>query len=563
MNSPIISIQNLSFSYPASPNPVIEDICLEIREREWISMMGPTGAGKSTFSLCLNGLVPHMQNGKWEGGVFVHGKNTTESSIPYLSSKVGVIFQDFNTQLFSSQVKLEIAFGMENFCIPQDQMQKRVEELLEDFDLMKYANTHPEELSGGERQRLAIASVLALSPRILVLDEPTTDLDPLNKEKLLSIIQKRHQEGLTILWIDHETELAFESDRLLIMDQGKIAQDTSFREFFLNPALSSRYAIRQPDIPRLYNEKMGEKMPVNFRDIMDTARKDKRPLGWKLSKERQRAYWASRTHAPSDKILIQMEELEYTYPNRTKALKGISMDIRQGEFLAILGQNGSGKTTLAKHLNGLLKPTKGRVIVNGKDTKTQSIYELSKDVGYCFQNPDNQIFASTVLEEVSFGPKNYQFSPSRISRYVNEALEAVDLIGYEHQDPFILTKGERQRIAVASILSMKPDIMIFDEPTTGLDYAQTVRMMELMNRLNQAGCTIIIITHAMWVAARYARRCVVISEGKISIDGGTHEVFAREDLLKEASLVPPDIVKLSNALGVTTLTLEEFKFCSE
>ncbi|MGA1865599.1 MAG: energy-coupling factor ABC transporter ATP-binding protein, partial [bacterium] len=265
----------------------------------------------------------------------------------------------------------------------------------------------------------------------------------------------------------------------------------------------------------------------------------------------------------SGKPVIRVEGLEHIYPNGTKALKGLNIEIKEGEFVAVIGQNGSGKTTFAKHLNGLLKPTSGRIIINGKDTKSKSIYELSKDVGFCFQNPDNQIFASSVREEVAFGPQNYQFPSSVMERNVAEALESVNLTGYEDKDPFVLTKGERQRIAVASVLSFKPGIMVFDEPTTGLDYKQMTGMMELIKSLNEEGRTIIIITHNMWVAAQYAKRCVVMADGRILLDGNTREIFSKETVLKKASLAPPDIVRLGNTLGATTLSLEEFIYCLE
>ena len=563
MNRPAIEVRDLSFSYPASKAPALKHIRIDIAEGEWVSIMGPTGAGKSTFSLCLNGLIPHMQAGKLEGSVTIFGEDAKDLSVPYLSSKVGVVFQDFNTQLFSSQVKLELAFGMENFCIRREHMKERVEALLEQFNLQRYSDSHPAELSGGERQRLAIASILALSPRILVLDEPTTDLDPLNREKLLSIVKEMGQDGLTIIWIDHDTKQAFESNRLIIMDQAELAHQTTFRDFFAKTDLAEAYRINAPDIPRLFEGKPLKKMPVNYAEAMATIKHGRKDFRWTLSGEKQKAYLAKNPPASSGKTLISIEDLCHKYPNGIEALKGVGLQVRQGDFLAIIGQNGSGKTTLAKHINGLLKPTSGRVIVNGQNNKYRSIYELSKGVGFCFQNPDNQIFASTVLEEVSFGPKNYQFPSSRIHANVKDALEAVGLAGYEEKDPFVLTRGERQRIAVASILSMKPEIIIFDEPTTGLDYSQTLSMMALIRRLNDQGCTIIIITHAMWVAAQYARRCVVMAEGKILMDDSTHEVFSKEAILKEASLRPPDIVRLGNSLGVTTLSVEEFMECLE
>ncbi len=559
-----IKAEDLSFSYPASQILALNNINLNIIEGSWVSIMGATGAGKTTLSLCLNGLIPHAQPGEMRGHVFIYGEDTLTSSIPYHSSRVGVIFQDFDSQLFSSKVELEIAFGMENFSIERDLMKKRIEELLEKFSLQKYAKTHPSELSGGERQRLAIASVFALFPKILVLDEPSTDLDPLNKKKLLSLIKELHKDGITIIWIDHETEPAFESNKLIIMENGKIAQEVKFREFFYRDDVLSRFSIKPLEITYLFKKITPVKnIPINYEESLEEIRNMTGRSKWKLSKERQKKYISKKSSLKSDKKLIIAEALCHTYSNGIKALDGINLEIKEGEFVAIIGQNGSGKTTLVKHVNGLLMPTSGRMIVKDKDTRTLSIYELSKTIGFCFQNPDNQIFASTVLEEISFGPKNFNLLPSQIDKYVKEALESVGLSGTEENDPFTLTKGERQRIAIASILSIKPEIMIFDEPTTGLDYNQILSMMELIDRLNKQGHTIIIITHCMWVAARYAERCIVMADGKILLDGDTHEVFSDEATLQRASLLPPDIVSLGNALGVTTLTVEEFMYCLE
>jgi len=559
MNAPAVAVRDLSFSYPASAAPALNSISIEIAAGAWISLMGPTGAGKSTLSLCMNGLIPALQPGTWQGSVAVCGDLTTETPVPQLSARVGVLFQDFETQLFSSQVKREIAFPMENRCMEKDRMRAQVEDMLRRFDLREFAERHPAELSGGERQRLAIASVLALSPQVLVLDEPTTDLDPLNREKLLTIVREMHKDGLTIIWIDHETELALESDRLLVMDQGAISRDTTFREFFAGAEHGGGFGIRQPDIPQLFRDTPGAEVPMTLPEAVEAAKR----RGLRLSRQKQQEYIAARSPGRPGKPVIQAEHLEYVYPNGTRALRGVSLEVREGEFVALLGQNGSGKTTLARHLNGLLKPSGGRVLVRGMDTRSRSIHELSQQVGYCFQNPDNQIFASTVLDEVSFGPRNHGVPSSLIGRRVAEALESVGLSGYEGRDPFVLTKGERQRIAVASILSMKPGIMVFDEPTTGLDYPQTIGMMELISRLNREGCTVIIITHAMWVAARYARRCVVMAQGKVLLEGETREVFEREDTLREASLLPPDITRLGNALGAATLSVEEFNYCMD
>jgi energy-coupling factor transport system ATP-binding protein len=263
------------------------------------------------------------------------------------------------------------------------------------------------------------------------------------------------------------------------------------------------------------------------------------------------------------KKIIEVNDLEYVYPGNIKALDNISMEIRQGEFLAIIGQNGSGKTTLVKHFNGLLKPSKGEVRVAGEDTKGKHVSELGKIVGYVFQNPDHQIFADTVEEEVAFGPNNLGIPREKIPLFVEEALKDVGLEGYEKCDPFSLTKGERQRVAIASILAARPHMLILDEPTTGLDYREQKSIMELLESLNRKGHTIIIITHSLWVVAEYAKRVLVLHKGKIMLDDQTRKVLSQEEKLANSFLRLPEIIRLSNRMGKTLLSVEEFKYCLE
>ena len=255
--------------------------------------------------------------------------------------------------------------------------------------------------------------------------------------------------------------------------------------------------------------------------------------------------------------IIQVEGLTHRYPNGVVALEGVDLTVRKGEFLAVLGQNGSGKTTLVKHLNGLLKPTEGSVRVNGEETTEQGLRTLGQSVGYVFQNPDHQIFSDTVSDEVAFGPKIRGMEEGEIGERVQEALAAVGLEGRGEEDPFGLTKGERQRVAVASVLAVRPEVLILDEPTTGLDHAEQRSMMDLVRSLNASGSTIIVVTHTMWVVAEYAHRAVVVREGKISLQGTVRKVFVEEDELHEAALRPPHIVSLSNALGYPVLSVEE------
>jgi energy-coupling factor transport system ATP-binding protein len=261
--------------------------------------------------------------------------------------------------------------------------------------------------------------------------------------------------------------------------------------------------------------------------------------------------------------LIEVEGLTHRYPNGVVALEGVELTVRRGEFLAVLGQNGSGKTTLVKHFNGLLQPTEGSVRVHGEETVEQGIRRLGQRVGYVFQNPDHQIFSDTVADEVSFGPKIREMQEDEIDERVEEALAAVGLEGRGDEDPFGLTKGERQRVAVASVLAVRPEVLILDEPTTGLDYAEQRSMMDLVRRLNEAGATIIVVTHTMWVVAEYAHRVVVMRNGKMFLSGTVREVFSEEEKLRDASLRPPHIVSFGNALGFPVLSVEEMTKVTE
>jgi energy-coupling factor transport system ATP-binding protein len=255
--------------------------------------------------------------------------------------------------------------------------------------------------------------------------------------------------------------------------------------------------------------------------------------------------------------VIEVEGLTHRYPNGIVALEGADLTVRKGEFLAILGQNGSGKTTLVKHFNGLLEPTEGTVRVGEDETREQGLRQLGQSVGYVFQNPDHQIFADTVADEVAFGPKIRGMEEGEIKERVEEALAAVGLEGRGEEDPFGLTKGERQRVAVASVLSVRPEVLILDEPTTGLDFAEQRSMMDLVKSLNEAGSTIIAVTHTMWVVAEYAHRAVVVRDGRVALQGTVREVFAEEDELRDASLRSPHIVEFGNALGYPVLSVEE------
>lgn len=561
-----VSIENLTFRYKDQKNGnAIENINLDIDEGQFVVIMGPSGAGKSTLANCLNGLIPHFIRGEYSGQVLINGMNTKEYPVSKMAKEIGLVFQDFESQLFSTNTKLEIAFGPENFKVERAEIEKRIKEVLKTVQLEGFEDRQPPTLSGGQKQRLAIGSVLASKPKIICMDEPTTDLDPIGKMGIFTIAKELHQEGsLTLIIIEHETEEALYADRLIIMEEGHILRDGDPEEILTDVELMDRIGIMPLQIPKYFSKVSSlesHELPLTPEEGLEKFNSLKLEIDDKEyiniineDLEREKNY---------GDVLIEVKGLEHTYPNGKTALKGVNLTIREGEFLAILGHNGSGKTTLVKHFNGLLLPTKGQVIVGGKDTKESSIFEIGKLVGYAFQNPDHQIFADTVYDEVAFSPKIRGYSETEIEERVREALKAVDMEGFEKEDPFSLTKGQRQRIAVASILSARPKVIILDEPTTGLDFKEQRQMMELIRQLNEKGHTIVMITHTMWVVSEYAHKVAVVNDGKVVLYGSTRDVFKKEEELLKTYLKTPHIVSFSNKLGKTLLSVDEMIRCTK
>jgi cobalt transport protein ATP-binding subunit len=555
---PEVSIEGLTYRYRGQQKPALKGVDLEVAEGEFVVVMGPSGAGKSTLCVSLNGLIPHFFKGKMEGEVRVGGRSTREGKVGEFAQEVGLVFQDFEAQLFSTNVALEVAFGPENFRVERGEMVERVERMLGQVRLEGFEKRTPATLSGGQKQRLAIASVLAIEPRILCLDEPTTDLDPVGKLGIFEIAEDlKDRDDVTLIVVEHETEETLDADRIIVLRDGEIVADRPAREVLRDVELLQESSVMPLQVTRFFHE-MGlwqGQLPLTPQDGVAEFRR----RGWQVNPERHGRLVeadAKREEGYGEPV-IEVEGLTYSYPNGVVALEGVDLTVRRGEFLAVLGQNGSGKTTLVKHFNGLLKPTEGTVRVGEDETTERGLRSLGQRVGYVFQNPDHQIFSDTVSEEVAFGPKIRGMDEGEIRERVEEALAAVGMEGRGDEDPFGLTKGERQRVAVASVLAVRPEVLILDEPTTGLDYAEQRSMMDLVKSLNESGSTIIAVTHTMWVVAEYAHRAVVVRDGKIALQGTVREVFVEEEELRDAALLPPHIVSFGSALGYPVLSVEE------
>ncbi|MGD0947672.1 MAG: energy-coupling factor transporter ATPase [Candidatus Binatia bacterium] len=559
-----VRLRHLSFSYAGHNGPALDDVSLAVQRGEMVVIMGATGAGKTTLAKCLNRVIPAFQPGALSGEIYLFGRALREEGVADLAGRIGLVSQDFEAQLFATNVVQEVVFGMEQLGVPADEMRLRLPRVLQAVGLHGFEARDPATLSGGEKQRLAIAATLALQPSIMVFDEPTTDLDPVGKLDIFAVLAAMRRQGYTLLVIEHEIAAAEHADRLLIMSHGRIVADDVPERVLARVDFLRQHGVRAPDLSRLAARLGLHPPPPSLDEAERMVRSKKLGVGGQRLEEEDSSPTSHISHltshrSPAISPLLSVEEVSFSYePGGALALDRVSLTIRAGDFLAIIGQNGSGKTTLAKHLNGLLSPSAGRVCLRGVDVRSLPISAVAADVGYVFQNPDHQIFAATVYDEVAFGPRNFSLPAAEIDERVRMAVDAVGLVGLERDDPFLLGKGQRQRLAVASLLALRPRLLILDEPTTGLDYLEQQRMMDLIAQLHTQGMAIVIITHTPWVVAEYVRRGVLMAGGRILVDAPLRTLFAQEALLEQAHFRAPDITRLGRRFGVTPLSVEEF-----
>ncbi len=552
-----VEAADLSFTYQDGVRAALRAIGFRQAHGEMIGIMGASGAGKSTLAKCLNRIIPEFEGGRFSGSVSIGGRALDGLRVCDVAAEVGMVFQDFEAQLFSTNVAHEVAFAMEQIGMDRATMNQRMTPALEAVGLRGFEHRDPTSLSGGEKQRLAIASVLALSPRVIVLDEPTTDLDPEGKAEVFALISQLRERGLSLIVIEHETEELRRADRVILMREGAVIAVGPPAVVMTDLELLEQSGVHPPSL----NRALAMLGIGGHAESVDDAYAA-------IVRAYPRLESSARSVAPqleaappqtNDAVaLVSVENVSFNYTGGPRVLDSISLAIRPGDFLAIVGQNGSGKTTLAKHIVGLLKPVTGRVLLEGRDRSGLRAAETAREAAYVFQNPDHQIFAATVWDEVAFGPRNFKLAPDEVERRCVEVLDAVGLLSERESDPFLLSKGERQRLAVASVLALRPRLLILDEPTTGLDYREQRRMMALVTELNRSGIAIVIITHTPWLVAEYAWRVALIRKGRKLFDGGVREFFADEELLQTASFRPPEVTRLARKFGRLALSPQEF-----
>ncbi|MGH9869257.1 MAG: ABC transporter ATP-binding protein [Candidatus Polarisedimenticolia bacterium] len=554
--SPALSARGLTFTYRQGAHPALSEVDLDLAPGEWGLLLGPTGAGKSTLARILNRTIPRFFPGRLEGTIEVAGRDTRGLTVPAMAQLVGVVFQDFETQIVSTTCLLEVAFAMESRCLPPAETQRRALALLARVGLEGFAGRDPATLSGGEKQRLVIAAVLALEAPLLVLDEPASDLDPAGREAMYALVSRL--EGTTLL-VDHDLEALPVTQRGVLLEGGRVM------EAWQGPANLPRRAarlessgVRPAPIPRLIADletRWSDRVPGDLPPDPDAFSRRLRGLGWSLS-----GSTPVRPSPPLEEILV-CDRVSHVFgegPSAVRALDDVSLAVRRAERLVIIGANGSGKTTLARHLNGLIAPTGGRVMWMGRDVRSLTARQRAREIGFVFQNPDHQIFAPTLLEEAVFGPLQQGVAPALAREQAGRALAAVGLEALEEADPFTLTKGERQRLAVASALACEPSLIVLDEPTTGLDLRQQRDLMALLDRLQEQGHALVIITHALWLVDDRTHRVALMSRGRLVAVGPPGEVLLDQETMHEAGLRLPDLARLSRAWGAPLMTADRW-----
>jgi len=452
----MIIVKDLTYSYPEADYPTLEGINLDIREGEFVLLIGPTGSGKSTFLYCLNGLIPHVFAGDIRGDIRINGISPQEITVAEISRIVGTVFQNPESQIFMLKVEDDVAFGCENLSLPKEEVIKRRDMALKEMGLLHVRNAETFNLSGGMKQRLAISSIYAMGPNIFLFDEPTTDLDSKGRGELLGIIRKLKEKGNTILLVEHQYEDFLPvTDRVIILENGKIINETK-----------------------------------SFHSIRTVSRERRCFKGYSSE--------------------IDIQDLTFGYRKEKPILKDINLNIRRGELIAVCGENGSGKTTLLKIMAGLLKPDKGRFALLGFNNP--AIEELIGRVGFLFQNPDEQLFANSVEEEIMFGPLQLKKKVDK-----EKYLKLANFNTVQKKHPQTLSRGQRQLLAILSILAMEPQVIILDEPTTGLDYNNLCSLFKILNTLVNENKTVIFSTHHMGVK-EFADRAILLEDGRIVSD---------------------------------------------
>lgn len=576
LEEPLLELKNVSFQYGTNRSEntsSVEDntyalnrVNLKIYPGEFVGIIGPSGSGKTTLASLFSGAIPHHYSGNFCGTVSIAGHDTTTLELTNIACLIGSVIQDIDAQMVAANVEDELLFGLENFGVPHDEIPNRIVSSLETVGISDLRNRDLDTLSGGQKQKVAIAAILALKPKVLVLDEPTCALDPVSSRMIFSILQNLNKKfGITIVVIEQKVALLSEyCKRLIVLSKGELVLDAPVSLALKDIDLLRKVGINYPRTTHLIKQLQDEQicnpseLTVGVEETVNTIVKTLRTDYSKLSNSNnsnnaesslessKETFIKANNLDNSNKPCLSINNVSFAYANGVKALKDVSFNANSGELIALIGRNGAGKTTITKIINGLLRPTEGSVEIDGIDTKSLRISQIAKYVSTLFQNPDRQLCKRTVLEEVAFSCELIGEDPSQAQEHAMQIIEKLNL--NPKDIPFMLSRGQRQMVALAATVVTRPKILVLDEPTCGLDYNECMKIMQVVEDLRDHGCCVIMVCHDMEVVLDYATRLIVINDGKLIIDGLAKDVFEKPEVCDAAALYPPLLCSVSQGL---------------
>lgn len=544
----VIEFENFGFQYFSQMDPTLYDINLKIYEGEKVLIVGPSGSGKSTLGHCLNGLIPFAYRGEITGSLKINGKETKEQNIFKLSKEVGTVLQDADGQFIGLTVGEDIAFALENDCVPTSQMKETVQKVSEIVDMGALLKSSPFELSGGQKQRVSFAGVLVNDAPILLFDEPLANLDPRTGKTAIDLIDRVWRDsGKTVIIIEHRIEdvLYRDVDRIVVVSDGRIVADMHPDELMAANILPE-LGIREPlyvTALKYAGITVTPEMQAGRMDTMNIDLVKNQIVAWnqaqtKIEKEDDRP------------IILEVKNLDFQYTKYRKILQDVNFQIREGEMVSIVGTNGAGKSTLAKVICGFVTEDKGDILYYGESLKGQTIKERAERISYVMQNPNQMICKPMIYDEVALGLRIRGMSEEEIEPKVDKALRICGLHPFKKWPISALSFGQKKRVTIASMLVMNPQILILDEPTAGQDYHHYTEIMEFLKSLNEQGITIIMITHDMHLMLEYTPHAIVINGGKKIGDSTSVDILTNEEITEAASLKVTSLYELALKVGI-------------
>ena len=558
--SAIIEMECVSFSYGTAADGAyaLKDIDLSVEEGTFVGLIGPSGAGKSTLASAITGAIPHHYRGRLFGSTLVAGLDTCEASLTDIAKVAGSVLQDIDAQMVASVVEDELLFGLENFGIDHREVEGRIASALDAVGIADLRHREIATLSGGQKQKVAIAAILAMTPRVIVMDEPTSALDPASARDVFEVLRRAKElTGMTVILIEQTVALLAEyCDRVVVIDQGRIALDGTPTDVFSHGETLRAIGVDTPRTVRISNSLAEAGLAPNdspaltldgaeslVAGILAPGLSESSPIAPCALGDRPDA----RNTVDERPIIVDVAGAAYSYGTGQAGIEGIDLTVRAGEILAVVGQNGAGKTTFTKLLNGLIKPSAGVVRIAGLDTRTTPVSALASHAATLFQNPDRQLCRNTVVEEISFGLE-LQGAPADAAR--ERALHVAATFGLpENASPFNLSRGQRQMVALASVVALEPELIILDEPTSGLDYRECMTVMETVRQRAIDGAAVVMVCHDMEVVSDFADTLAVMTEGRLIEVGPSREVFANDALLAHARIAAPCVPALGKRLA--------------